>query len=128
MHKHMHKRDARAHAQAHTCTKNKTSILSDASPKRPPGFPAGPNTVEAAQRSRVVTGQELPAGLAPTQTWGVGWWGGGGVGGGQAKHEPHLIPRFQAPVVPLCVATRPLLSFCDNVSLERKQVDRLWGV
>lgn len=31
MHKHVHKRDARAHAQAHTCTKNKTSILSDAS-------------------------------------------------------------------------------------------------
>lgn len=52
----------RTHAQ------NKTSILSDASPKRPPGFPAGPNTVEAAQRSRVVTGQELPTGLAPTQT------------------------------------------------------------
>lgn len=46
----------------------KTSILPDASPKRPPGFPSGPNTAEAAQRSRVVTGQQLPTGLAPTQT------------------------------------------------------------
>lgn len=45
-----------------------THILSEVSPPRPPGFPAGPNTAEAVQRSGVITGQELPTGLAPTQT------------------------------------------------------------
>lgn len=50
----------------------------------PPGFPAGPNTDEAAQRSRVLTGQELPD-MPPKST--VGQWEG--------------------PVVPLHVATSP---------------------
>lgn len=124
----MNKCDVNAHAQARTKKKSKNGHASFLMwvHQGPPGFPTGPNTAEAVQRSRVSTGQELPTGLAPTQT--RIWIHPRRWKGAVATEIPPDSTAFWLSLCPPVLLFSLLLSFCLTAFLRLKQADGPWDI